>query len=72
MDEFLTAKQLTALEKVITEARAEPGIHREPTPDGEALAYEYANEIQWAVNGAPHDTSIARGVVPLKQPRLKG
>jgi hypothetical protein len=68
MDEFLTSKQLTALEKVIKKARAKPGIHREPTPNGEALAYKYVNEIQWAVNGGPHDTNLARGVVPLKQP----
>ena len=67
MDEFLTAQQLKALEKAIANARAAPGIHREPTPDGDALAYEFGDEIQWTVNGGPHNTTVARGAVPLKK-----
>jgi len=68
VDECLTRPQLRALEKVIAKARADRGIHREPTSDGEALAFVYAGEINWAVNGGPHNTNLARGAVPLKKP----
>ena len=39
VDEFLTAQQFKAPEKAVVKARVEPGIHREPRPDGEALVY---------------------------------
>jgi hypothetical protein len=66
MDEFLTAGQRHALEKVIAKARVEGGTHREPTPDGEAYAYRCRDEICWGVNEDPQNTNLARGVVPLK------
>ncbi len=73
MDEFLTAGQRRALEKVIAKARAEGGTHREPTTDGEAYAYRCRDEIcwgvnedQWGVNEDQQNSNLARGVVPLK------
>jgi hypothetical protein len=66
MDEFLTAGQRRALEKVIAKARAEGGTHREPTTDGEAYAYRCRDEICWGVNEDPQNINLARGVVPLK------
>jgi hypothetical protein len=60
---FLTPPQLAALERAIARARAETGIQREPTSDGEAIAYQFRTEIQWAVN--TEDTNAARGSVPL-------
>jgi hypothetical protein len=47
MSEFLEKAEIEALEKVIAKARAAPGIHREPTPGGEAIAYRYLGEITW-------------------------
>ena len=66
MDEFLTAGQRRALEKVIAKARAEGGTHREPTTDGEAYAYRCRDEICWGVNEDRQNSNLARGVVPLK------
>jgi hypothetical protein len=66
MDEFLSPPQLRCLEKAIANARVARGVQREPTPDGEALAYQYADQIHWAVNGGPHNTNVARGTVPLR------
>ena len=66
MDEFLTAGQRRALEKVIAKARAEGGTHGEPTTDGEAYAYRCRDEICWGVNEDQQNSNLARGVVPLK------
>ena len=66
MDAFLSSGQLRALEKVITDARLKSGLHRERTPEGEALAYAHLSEVHWAVNG--EDWNIARGAVPLNHP----
>jgi hypothetical protein len=66
VDEFLTPAQLRALEKVITKARTARGVHRESLSDGEALAFQYAHEVHWAVNGGPHNANIARGTAPLE------
>jgi hypothetical protein len=66
-EEFLTSAQLKALTAVIAKARADPGIHRESTPDGEAFAYQYIGEIYWGVNG--DDKNLAPGRVPLKRQR---
>jgi hypothetical protein len=64
MTEFLTAAELKALEKVIARTRAEPGVHLEPTPDGEAIAYRSIGEIRWCVNN--ESRNLANGAVPLK------
>jgi len=63
---FLAPAQLRALEKVIAKARTARGVHRESLSDGEALAFQYAREIHWAVNGGPHNANIARGTAPLE------
>lgn len=56
---FLNEQQLAALEKVIAQARAAPGTHRELIPDGEAIAYQFHGDIQWTVNRGEHN--VARG-----------
>jgi hypothetical protein len=67
MSEFLEKAEIEALEKVIAKARAAAGIHREPTPSGEAIAYQYLGEITWCVNGGQDEANLARGMVPLKR-----
>jgi hypothetical protein len=63
MREFLTPTQLKALDRTIAKARAEPGVHREPTRDGEVVAYRLCDEIHFAVN--VDEVKLARGTVPL-------
>lgn len=65
MPEFIDAKQIDALSKVIARARTGPGVHREPTPDGEAIAYAGELEIHWCVNA--DERNVARGTVPKKE-----
>ncbi len=65
--EFLAEEQIKALEIAIQKARAERGIHRVPTADGEAYAYQFNAEVYWHVQG-PHNSNVAKGAVPLKRP----
>jgi hypothetical protein len=68
--EFLTSSELKTLEKVIAKTRAEPRVHREPTPEGEAIAYRGVGEIRWCVNS--ESANLANGAVPLKGRKLPG
>jgi hypothetical protein len=62
---FLSLLQFSALEKAIAKARTAPGIHREPVENGgEALAFQFVDEIDWAVSSALGNI-VARGMVPL-------
>lgn len=67
VSEFLAEDQFKALETAIQKARAKRGIHRVPTSNGEAFAYQFNAEIYWHVQG-PDDSSIAKGAVPLERP----
>jgi len=62
--EFLTEEQIEALEMVIRAARSRSGMHRVPTRDGEAYAYQFNSDIFWHVEG-PDRINMAKGVVPL-------
>lgn len=70
---FLNLHQFAALEKVIERARAEPGVHRQPTLDGEASAFQFDDGIEWSVKRG--NEKIARGtcsklsIKPTKPPR---
>lgn len=61
-DGFLNGPQLAALEKAIAQARDAPGVHRELIPNGEAVAYQYHDGIQWAVNRG--ERNVACGSCP--------
>lgn len=62
MTEFLSEAELRALEKVIGKARQEDGVHREATPDGEAIAYQLHGDIEWFVSAGADN--VARGSCP--------
>jgi hypothetical protein len=63
--EFLSLKQISSLEKAIAKARAAPGIHCEPVENGgEALAFRFLDEINWAISSGL-GIVVARGMVPL-------
>ena len=67
VSEFLADDQIEALVSAIKKARAEQGLHRVPTSDGEAYAYQFNTEVYWHVQG-PHNCNIAKGAVPLAHP----
>jgi hypothetical protein len=63
--EFLSIRQIAALERAVAKARAEPGIHREPVEDGgEVMAFRFVDEVNWAVSSILGNV-VARGMVPL-------
>jgi hypothetical protein len=62
MTHFLTPHQLAALEAVIAKARQAPGMHKEPVPNGEALACQFMDGINWYVISG--NVCVARGTCP--------
>jgi hypothetical protein len=65
--DFLNEDQIKALEAAIRMARSRHGMHRVPTSEGEAYAYQCNAEIFWHVEGADR-ANMAKGIVPLVHP----
>jgi hypothetical protein len=65
--DFLNEDQIKALEAAIRMARSRHGMHRVPTSEGEAYAYQFNAEIFWHVEGADR-ANMAKGIVPLVRP----